>query len=708
MSDKKELTINIDTSDSDLKYHIVGNTVPSVSFQLADASLYKYRIHGMEIKKQSETTEAGVKDLDLKQKCYDRVKSDTEADQAFKLSARHRGHIMLVEFYNKENLPKLCARHVLIVEPVALKVAGVFFIDSCNKEIGRGSVQYEADLRFTLRVEYNRPLLKGEKEPEINCKGYCTHAETGVYQQISELKVDNKTCTGKVICNEGLQESHAGADYVFSLGTGNPYGPPFMIEGTDKPAPSVQKIHLVSRGLSRPQITSVVWSSKEMIKFGENSPRRKDIARNEDGFLHIHTRGMYGKKVRVELFEKDSMPPDEYLLLGRMDDILIYDNVASIPVEMSGVHSKAKKLRWFEGNEYEIVARVTPLDTSIPAFTQDDESLIKLKKDDPEEEDKAAKSTVDGTMKFVIADVEEDEKEEEEKDKEKKEDMITYHIYAKGHKKEYKIEKHVPKVNKHPEKYKYVYHTADDKEHEICTRTWIEVPEMSTKKIEDELSDVPTGYDADKTYTYPSDTEIDALKAYYYYDEDGKLDYIVVESKKNKKGEYKRKNRKYTANKSLYKKILNILEGGGNTLSYNQGGVTISFKLDLTQTARTYCGVDQFAVLIGVMADTGLSYTSAGCTSKDATGYPSLTHVNGYSFDFSYQPANDQKLVDAMQEWAPDANINVGVRENCGPHITGDNLKRDKSRKDKKKTLHDTHLHWGPNKNPTIDPINVE
>lgn len=73
--------------------------------------------------------------------------------------------------------------------------------------------------------------------------------------------------------------------------------------------------------------------------------------------------------------------------------------------------------------------------------------------------------------------------------------MITYHIYAKGHKKQYTIEKHIPKVNKLPEKYKYVYHTADDKEHEICTRTWIEVPEMRTS---DKLSNVPSGYDTEK------------------------------------------------------------------------------------------------------------------------------------------------------------------------------------------------------------------
>lgn len=53
-----------------------------------------------------------------------------------------------------------------------------------------------------------------------------------------------------------------------------------------------------------------------------------------------------------------------------------------------------------------------PLDTSIAAFEQDDKTLIELKIYGKADEDKAAKSTVNGTMKFMIADVEEDEKKE--------------------------------------------------------------------------------------------------------------------------------------------------------------------------------------------------------------------------------------------------------------------------------------------------------
>lgn len=541
-------------------------------------------------------------------------------------------------------------------------------------------------------------MLRGEKAPKLKCKGYCTNATTGKYEEISKFRLDeNATYTDTLYCNEGLQESHAGANYVISLGFTNPYEPPFYVENTDILALSVQKIHLKSRTVRKPQIMSVVWSSKEMIKFGENSPKRKSICYNEDGFLHIHTREMYGQKVRIELFEKDTIGTTK-LLLGLKDEVTILDNVVCVPVEMSGVHAKAKKGRtaWLEGSYFEIMARVIPLDTSIAVFEQDDKSLIELKIDKSQDEDKAVKSTVNGTMKFVIANVEEDEKKE--KDKEKKEDMITYHIYAKGHKKQYTIEKHIPKVNKLPEKYKYVYHTADDKEHEICTRTWIEVPEMRTS---DKLSNVPSGYDTEKTYTYPSNEGIDADKAYYYYNKDGELDYIVVEPKKSKNGNYKGKIRKYTANKSINKKILNILEEGGDNLSYNKDGVTISFTLKLTQTARIYCGVDQFAVLIGVMAEIGINYGSAGCTSKDATGYPSVTHVNGYSFDFSYKGnSNDQILVDVMQKWASNTTINVGFGANTGKHCSGTKVKPISG--------HDSHIHWGPNKNPIITIINMK
>ena len=100
--------------------------------------------------------------------------------------------------------------------------------------------------------------------------------------------------------------------------------------------------------------------------------------------------------------------------MGLKDDVTILDNVVCVPVEMSGVYAKAAKGRHalVEGLSFEILAKVTPLDTSIAAFEQDDKTLIELKIYGKADEDKAAKSTVNGTMKFMIADVEEDEKKE--------------------------------------------------------------------------------------------------------------------------------------------------------------------------------------------------------------------------------------------------------------------------------------------------------
>lgn len=63
--DKNQLTINIDMKVSDRQYHVVENSVTSVLFQLTDtATRYVYNIHMREMKKQSETTAAGLGNLD--------------------------------------------------------------------------------------------------------------------------------------------------------------------------------------------------------------------------------------------------------------------------------------------------------------------------------------------------------------------------------------------------------------------------------------------------------------------------------------------------------------------------------------------------------------------------------------------------------------------------------------------------------------------
>ena len=151
--DKNQLTINIDMKVSDRQYHVVENSVTSVLFQLTDtATRYVYNIHMREMKKQSETTAAGLGNLDLKKECNIPVDIRIDADQVFRLSKKYQGNIMLVEFFKYEGIPVLCAQCVLIVKPANLKIAQVFFKDWANKEVGCGSVQYEANLKFALRV----------------------------------------------------------------------------------------------------------------------------------------------------------------------------------------------------------------------------------------------------------------------------------------------------------------------------------------------------------------------------------------------------------------------------------------------------------------------------------------------------------------------------------------------------------------------------
>lgn len=684
MSDKSPLVINIDIKSEDRKCQIIENAVTSILFQVTDTTTrYVYKIHMRGMRNQSETTEGGLKNLELKKECDLPVKTRTETNQVFELTEKHRGNIMLVEFFKYEGVPVLCASCVLIVKPSELRITQVFFKDSTGKEIGCGSVQYRADLKFSLRVVYNRPLLRGEKAPKLQCKGYCTNATTGKYDEISKFSLDeNAAYTDTIYCNDGLQESHAGADYVISLGINDSIcEPPFYLENTKRLAPSIQKIHLISREARKRQIMSVVWSSKEMIKFGESSTQRKDIDRNEDGFLHIHTRGMYGQKVRVELYEKDSTGIKR-LLLGLKNDVTILDNAVCVPIEMSGVYAKAKKGRFFlaEGFSFEIMAKVTPLDTSIAAFEQEDEG-IELMVYGKADEDKAAKSTVNGTMKFVIADVEEDEKEEG--NKEKKEDMITYHIYAKGHKKEYTVEKHIPKINKYPDTYCYIYHDSSDNEYEICRRKPFEVPKMNNPKA----GIVPAKYD--KTYEYPSGKGwegIDAKTAYYVNDENGGLDYVVVKPRKSSKFPIK----KYTASKTEKRELIRIPDSDAGTIfEYNNSTANLKFKIKFKQTARLYADPGQFAFFIGVAFELGKDYDSTGCTSKDATGYPSNTHVNGLCFDFCYvDNTTDKKVVEILNKWRPLSLIYVGYGSKTGAHLTSlTNVKQMGG--------HNSHIHWG-------------
>lgn len=161
-------------------------------------------------------------------------------------------------------------------------------------------------------------------------------------------------------------------------------------------------------------------------------------------------------------------------------------------------------------------------------------------------------------------------------------DIITYHIYASG-----KIEKHIPKKIKSgfENKYKYVYHDKNNKEHDICivdkviAQNWIKGSKVDGGKGWEKRT---------------------AGKTRYYQKGDGKVELIKIKL----------------------------------PINYNKDGVLIKIG---DNTDREYINPISFASMIGTVAECGYSdFNFNGSTSKDGTGAPSVTHVNGVAFDFRY------------------------------------------------------------------------
>lgn len=164
------------------------------------------------------------------------------------------------------------------------------------------------------------------------------------------------------------------------------------------------------------KIVSVYWSQNEkftpILKNGEvvdykNSQVRNYICNNEDGFLHIHTRQMYGEKVKVSVFERDRIGDDAFIISR---DVLILDNRACVVFSMQELlpilYSSRKA--WLEGDNFDLVAVVEPANKWIRKKESTAPLYLKIEK----RSYTPAKSTVEGTRKFVPGNVKEETKEE--------------------------------------------------------------------------------------------------------------------------------------------------------------------------------------------------------------------------------------------------------------------------------------------------------
>lgn len=455
-----------------------------------------------------------------------------------------------------------------------LEITGIAFRKSIReKAVICRRIRCKTNLSICVSPEFNRTPQQGENSSHYFCHSYLSAPwEKDGFQR---MKIVGNN-TGRVRLFRNFGERLAGATVVLSFGLRNPYHPPFVKNG--KPVPSVFFIDLESSEVSHPCIKSVVWSSQEHIKFGVSSPQRSTINRNETGFLHIETRAMYGKKVRVDICKNIDAGNGKIkqVTLKTFSDVQIKDNVAYIPVSMDEIYRTAGGNN--VTNSLGIVAQVSATDVK-PMVSNSIKLLIEKKVRG------TVQATVQGVKKFKI-------KKEEKKKEEKDKSTIDFHIYYEGA----RIEKHIPaNYNEHSNpilKYNYYYHIN---EHEyfiitldaIITQGYVKGVKSKPKKgVEYTLIDVPKSRGG--------------VGPIYYLKTKGKV-------------------------------ILVKLPEGIN--------VTVGSKLIkyIDNSARNYCLPQAAASLFAALAECSYNFiVFNGCTNPRDMGYPSISHAGGTNMDFRY------------------------------------------------------------------------
>lgn len=238
-------------------------------------------------------------------------------------------------------------------------------------------------------------------------------------------------------------------------------------------------------------------------------------------------------------------------------------------------------------------------------------------------------------------------------------DIVVYHTFSDG-----RIEKHIPKKIKegYETKYKYVYHDAKNAKHEIATvdfvtaNVWIKGSETKLTK------------------------EYKKIGENYYLQGTGTTELIKVPL----------------------------------PLNYSSGDLKIKMA---DNTSREYMNPKAFAAIIGALAECSYSDVNFnGFTSRDGTGSPSVSHINGVAGDFRYlrkdktgnalniyaNPGDldverQEKLIDAFVKFGYQTFLSYNITLNKKPFI----LKKSSHLK-----KHNDHLHVNrAGFNPTFTEI---
>lgn len=186
-------------------------------------------------------------------------------------------------------------------------------------------------------------------------------------------------------------EQYAGARLCISFAPegGNPALPlPGITIST------VKYLNVKSAVTGAPMIKNAYWAESESVEYGTESAQRSEIKGNEDAFLHIHTRGLFGKRVKVELFGGDTFSPwgtsaSAILLQSRVYSV--QDNVLGIAVPMSAISSRTGLCQ---------LKAVVSCPEAEEKFTSNPLTLDKF---DNSDNPARAESNL-GTSKFVIGD----------------------------------------------------------------------------------------------------------------------------------------------------------------------------------------------------------------------------------------------------------------------------------------------------------------
>lgn len=189
-----------------------------------------------------------------------------------------------------------------------------------------------------ILFEFNFECAQGERAP----KRITYNLYTNIIGRTEVIAAVGKSVdlTGNRL-TLSCAEQYAGARLAvsFALEGGNPE---FPLPGVVIPAVKYLKVKSAIAGA--PMIKNVYWAESGNPKYGTETAQRSDIKGNEDAFLHIHTRGLFGKRVKVELksantFSAWEAPTTQGTLL-QCRTYTMQDNVLAVVIPMSAIRCR--------------------------------------------------------------------------------------------------------------------------------------------------------------------------------------------------------------------------------------------------------------------------------------------------------------------------------------------------------------------------------